>query len=87
MGKIPKPRTPRRLILQIQPANITLREAAKKYFDAQGYGADKKIPTIKFLQTEYAKLNAEKKKLWAGYKAEREEMVTLKMAKQNCDTF
>jgi hypothetical protein len=70
-------------------ANITLHESAKKYFDAQGYGrgTGKKIPTIKSLQTEYAKLNAEKKKLWSSYKSEREEMIALKLAKQNCDIF
>jgi len=78
---------PADLFYESNRANITLHEAAKKYFDAQGYGASKKIPTIKSLQMEYAKLNAEKKKLWAGYRAEREEMVALKMAKQNCDTF
>jgi len=80
---------PANLFYESNRANITLHEAAKKYFDAQGYGrgTDKKIPTIKSLQTEYAKLNAEKQKLWSGYKAEREEMVALKMAKQNCDTF
>ena len=63
--------------------------AAKKYFDEQGYGrgTGKKLPTIKILQTEYAKLEAERKKLWAGHKPEREEMIALRMAKQNVDMF
>ena len=70
-------------------ANITLHESAKKYFDAQGYGrgTGKKLPTIKSLQIEYAKLEAERKKLWTGHKTEREEMIALKMAKQNVDMF
>jgi len=63
--------------------------AAKRYFDEQGYGgaAGKKLPTIKSLQIEYAGLEAERKKLWSGYKPEREEMIALRMAKQNVDMF
>ena len=63
--------------------------AAKNYFDEQGYGntTGKKLPTIKTLHNEYATLEAERKKLWSGHKSEREEMVALKMAKQNVDTF
>jgi len=34
---------------------------------------------------EYAILDAEKRKLYSGYKAAREEMITLQMAKQNVD--
>ena len=87
--KIRNTQHPAELFYEANRANVTLHESAKKYFDAQGYGrgTGKKIPTIKSLQTEYAKLNAEKKKLWSGYKAEREEMVALKLAKQNCDIF
>ena len=63
--------------------------AAKRFFDEQGYGgaAGKKLPTIKALQAEYAELETERKKLWSGHKAEREEMISLKMAKQNVDMF
>jgi len=70
-------------------ASITLHEAAKKYFNEQGYirGSNKKLPSIQSLKAEYAKLEAQKKKLWSGYRAERDEMIALKMAKQNCDTF
>ena len=60
---------------------------AKKFFDKQGYGRgnNKKLPTIKSLQIEYNKLEAEKKKLYSGFKVDREEMIALKVAKQNVD--
>jgi len=89
---------PSEIFYENNRANITLHEAAKKYFDEQGYvrgsnkqnhtrGSGKILPSIQSLKTEYAKLEAQKKKLWSGYRAERDEMVTLKMAKQNCDMF
>jgi hypothetical protein len=37
------------------------------------------------LKKEYAMLSVEKKNLSSGYKAEREEMIALLMAKQNVD--
>jgi hypothetical protein len=36
-------------------------------------------------QNEYATLAAEKKKLYSGYRAKKEEMIALLMAKQNVD--
>jgi len=39
------------------------------------------------LKTEYAKLNAEKRKLYAAYKPEREELNALQTARQNVDVF
>jgi len=62
---------------------------AKNYFDAHGFtnASGKKLPTIKTLQTEYVTLDAERKKLWAGHRAEREEMVELNMALQNVQLF
>jgi len=60
--------------------------AAKEFFDEQGYApGKKKLPTITMLKSEYAQLAAEKKKLYSGHKASREEMTTLLMAKQNVD--
>ena len=50
-------------------ADITLHMAAKNYFDGQGYGKDKKLPTIASLKQEYAALLAEKKKLYSGYRS------------------
>ena len=63
-------------------ADITLHRAAKKYFDGLGL---KKLPTISALKKEYAALAAEQKRLNAGYKDTRNEMVALLMAKQNVD--
>ena len=69
-----------------EPAIIRCN-AAKKYFDEHGYGrqSDKKLPSIKSLQIEYATLDSERKKLWLGYKIQRQEMIDLKLAKQNVD--
>ena len=39
------------------------------------------------LQTDYAILEAEKKKLYSSNKSDREEMIALKMAKHNVDMF
>ena len=61
---------------------IILHQAAKKAFDALG---TKKLPTIKALQTEYAKLLTEKKRLYKSYRQARDEMRSLQTAKQNTD--
>jgi len=66
---------------------IVLHESAKKYFDEQGFGKKKKFPAMQELKTEYAKLNAEKRKLYAAYKPEREELIALQTARQNVDVF
>lgn len=84
-----EPKSPAQQFYEENESAIIRCRAAKNYFDEQGYGnaTGKKLPTIKTLQTEYATLEAERKKLWSGHKSEREEMVALKMAKQNVDTF
>ena len=61
---------------------IILHQAAKKAFDALG---TKKLPTIKVLQTEYAKLLTEKKRLYKDYRQTRDQMRSLQTAKQNTD--
>lgn len=43
----------------------------------------KKLPTVKSLQTEYAALLAEKKRLYPEYSGIRQEMRDLQMAKAN----
>ena len=48
---------------------ILLHQAAKKAFDEMGV---KKLPKVKELQTEYAKLLEEKKKTYAEYRRSRE---------------
>jgi len=67
-----------------ESAIIGCREA-KKYFDSAGYGKNKKLPAINSLKQEYAILEAEKRKLYSVYKAARDEMIALSMAKQNVD--
>jgi hypothetical protein len=85
--KFIKTEHPAHVFYEANRADITLCRAAKDYFNEQGFGKDKKIPTIKMLQTEYAKLESEKRKLYAGYKTARDEVTALKMAKQNVDIF
>jgi predicted RNase H-like nuclease (RuvC/YqgF family) len=68
-------------------ADITLHEAAKRHFDNLGYGKSKPLPKMDTLKQEWATLESEKKKLYSGYKSERERMISLKMAKQNVDMF
>ena len=61
-------------------ANIV--KAAKKAFDELGV---KKLPSVKSLQEEYAKLLAEKKAAYAEYWRSRDEMRELLLHKQNVD--
>jgi len=66
-------------------ADITLHEAAKKYFDSHGYGRDNKLPSMQSLKQEYATLLAEKKKLYSGYKELNERRKDLLAAKCNAE--
>ena len=61
---------------------ILLHQAAKNAFDDMGV---KKLPKVKELQTEYARLLEEKKKTYAEYRRSREEMRELLAAKANVD--
>ena len=61
---------------------ILLHQAAKNAFDEMGV---KKLPKVKELQTEYAKLLEEKEKTYAEYRRSREEMRELLTAKANVD--
>ena len=61
---------------------IRLHQAAKNTFDEMGV---KKLPKVKELQTEYAKLLEKKKKTYAEYRRSREEMRELLTAKANVD--
>ena len=63
-------------------AEILLHRAAKDAFDNLGM---KKLPKMKELQAEYAKLLEEKKKTYAEYRRSREEMRELLAAKANVD--
>ena len=61
---------------------ILLHQAAKNAFDDMGV---KKLPKVKELQVEYAKLLEEKKKIYAEYRHSREDMRELLTAKANVD--
>lgn len=71
--------------LEDNRSDITVHRAAKEHFDSLGYGKDKKLPSMQSLKQEYAALDAERRTLSRGYKAEHDEMVALQMAKQNVD--
>ena len=62
--------------------DILIHKAAKKAFDELGV---KKLPSVKSLQEEYAKLLAEKKAAYAEYRRSRDEMRELLLHKQNVD--
>ena len=71
-----------RLYLADHGGDILLHKAAKKAFDELGV---KKLPTVKSLQEEYAKLLAEKKAAYAECRRSRDEMRELLLHKQNVD--
>lgn len=62
--------------------DILLHKAAKNAFDELGV---KKLPSVKSLQEEYAKLLTEKKTAYAAYRRSRDEMRELLLHKQNVD--
>lgn len=61
---------------------LAQHEAAKKAFDALG---GKPIPKVAQLSKEYAALLAEKQAEYEKYKTFRQEMITIRTAKQNVD--
>ena len=63
-------------------ADILLHQAAKKHFDALGL---KKLPTVKTLNAEYARLLSEKKAAYGDYRQTREYWKDLLTAKANID--
>jgi len=68
-------------------SDIALVQAAKNFFNANGYGKNKKLPAITELKKEYAILEAEKKKLYNDYRNAREDMIDLQKARQNVQMF
>lgn len=68
--------------LAAHESDISIHKAAKKYFDEQGL---KKLPSIKSLKAEFAKLLAKKKDAYTKYRQRREEMKELLTAKANVD--
>lgn len=71
--------------LAAHEADILLHKAAKQTFENLGYGKDKKLPTVKSLQIEYAQLLNEKKRNYSNYHKTRQEMKELLIAKANVD--
>ena len=63
-------------------ADIILHRAAKKHFDKLGM---KKLPSITSLKQEWAELNTEKKKLYAGYRELKENSRALTVALGNAN--
>jgi len=63
-------------------SDIIIHKAAKKAFDELGM---KKLPTVRNLQDEYAKLLAGKKAAYAEYRTVRDEMKDLLVHKANVD--
>jgi Relaxase/Mobilisation nuclease domain. len=70
-------------VFEIERADITLHKAAKKYFDEHNFKT--KLPSINSLKQEYAILETERKKLYAGYKELRQNYIDLCTAKSNAD--
>ena len=64
---------------------IILHKAAKKVFEEMGYGKERKLPTVKNLQIEFAQLLDEKKKAYGEYRKIRNEMKNILTAKANVD--
>lgn len=71
--------------LAAHEADILIHKAAKQAFEDLGYGKNKKLPTVKALQIEYAQLLTEKKKAYGEYRKVRDEMKALQTAKYNVD--
>ena len=59
---------------------ITIHKAAKKAFDELGV---KRIPRVKDLNTEYARLMAEKKQTFAEYRKTRDEVKEYLIVREN----
>ena len=72
---------------EVHRSDIALCQAAKNFFNDNVYGKNKNLPAIQDLKKEYAILEAEKKKLYNGYRNAHDEMVDLQKARQNVQMF
>ena len=68
-------------LFEVERANLTLHKAAKNYFNAQRFKG--KLPSINSLRDEWTKLEAERKKLNAGYKELKQRYTDLCTAESN----
>ena len=73
-----------RAFYDVHTTEIILHEAAKKHFDGLGV---KKLPSINALQQEWSELEAERRKLYSGYKEVKQENSALGVAKTNADVI
>jgi hypothetical protein len=71
-----------RVFYEEHRAALTLRSAAKKYFDTQGL--EKTLPSINALKQEYAELLAEKRTL-GNIRQKRDDMIDWARAKNNTE--
>ena len=74
-----------RSFYDIHAADIILHKAAKKYFDEHSFKG--KLPSINTLKQEWASLDAERRKISPGYKAAKENYMSLCAAKANADVL
>ena len=68
-------------------ADLTLHQAAKKYFDNSGYGKNNGLPSMDSLKQEWATLQSEKKILYQGYHERKAQRTELLMARDNIERF
>jgi hypothetical protein len=68
---------------------LTIHKAAKEAFSVlpESMKKDGKLPTVKFLNEEYARFFTEKKKRYSEYRDAKENMKSYILAKHNVDEF
>jgi hypothetical protein len=67
----------------LHETDILLHQTAKKFFDENGYGKEKKLPTVASLREEYSAMLSEKKKAHRDYRKAKTEMQALITARSN----
>ena len=68
-------------------AELTLHQAARKYFDDSGFGKNNPLPSIDSLKREWATLQSEKKTLYHCYHDLKDQRTQLLTAKDNVERF
>ena len=67
----------------LHETDILLHQTAKKYFDEQGYGKEKKLPAVATLRAAYTPMLEEKKKAHQAYRQAKSEMQSFITARSN----
>ena len=73
-------RNRRKKFFEVHREEITIHKAAKKAFDELGV---KRIPKVKDLNAEYARLMAEKKQTFAEYRKARDDVKEYLIVREN----